>query len=127
MFDYNALQLRNKVITVNTVCYSIILYRQAFFCLGQLSFRQCRDKSRPPGLVNLVNSYSMQLIVFEICTSTRDLVRFYIWFNKVRTGFFKGRHCSSRVNFKCSENLFQSLSICFLHTRYESMELGCVT
>ncbi len=27
MFDYNALQLRNKVITVNTVCYSIFLYR----------------------------------------------------------------------------------------------------
>ncbi len=26
MFDYNALQLRNKVITVNTVCYSIFLY-----------------------------------------------------------------------------------------------------
>jgi len=25
MFDYNALQLRNKVITVNTVCYSIFL------------------------------------------------------------------------------------------------------
>ncbi len=28
MFDYNALQLRNKVITVNTVCYSIFLYQQ---------------------------------------------------------------------------------------------------
>ena len=28
MFDYNALQLRNKVIIVNTVCYSIFLYEQ---------------------------------------------------------------------------------------------------
>jgi len=25
MFNYNTLQLRNKVITVNTVCYSIFL------------------------------------------------------------------------------------------------------
>jgi hypothetical protein len=30
MFDYNTLQLRNKVITVNTVCYSIFLYWQVW-------------------------------------------------------------------------------------------------
>jgi hypothetical protein len=29
MFNHNTLQLRNKIITVNTVCYSIFLY----FCL----------------------------------------------------------------------------------------------
>ena len=32
MFDYNALQLRNKVITVNTVCYSIFLYVEKLLC-----------------------------------------------------------------------------------------------
>jgi hypothetical protein len=29
MFNYNTLQLRNKVITVNTVCYSIFLYKDS--------------------------------------------------------------------------------------------------
>jgi hypothetical protein len=41
MFDYNALQLRNKVITVNTMCYSIFLYFFSFLFLTS-KMNECR-------------------------------------------------------------------------------------
>ena len=59
MFDYNALQLRNKVITVNTVCYSIFLYseadRQGKFFQSNIEKRQGR---RTDGQKNKHPSYT---------------------------------------------------------------------
>ena len=99
MFNYNTLQLRNKVNTVNTVCYSILLYDNPKFPPNKNLAKTQRTPPPPKRVTYYLNGPLRQKHKHQKCWKLYILVFSYL-ITKFHTVFEKLFHFNFCLNLK---------------------------